>query len=171
MSAVKKVLVVGGGIGGQSVAIALAQKGVEVEIAERLDVYNVYGVGIIQQMNALRALDELGLADETMKQGYPYGQLKMNTANGHFIGLAGAPPIGKYPSHNGISRRTLHEIMYERAINLGVNYKMGTTVTQIENNKDDVTVRFADNTKKTYDILIASDGINSDMRKLIFGDF
>lgn len=171
MSAVKKVLVVGGGIGGQSVAIALAQKGVEVEIAERLDVYNVYGVGIIQQMNALRALDELGLADETMKQGYPYGQLKMNTANGHFIGLAGAPPIGKYPSHNGISRRTLHEIMYERAINLGVNYKMGTTVTQIENNKDDVTVRFTDNTKKTYDILIASDGINSDMRKLIFGDF
>ena len=69
MSAVKKVLVVGGGIGGQSVAIALAQNGVEVEIAERLDVYNVYGVGIIQQMNALRALDAIGLADETMKQG------------------------------------------------------------------------------------------------------
>lgn len=125
MSAVKKVLVVGGGIGGQSVAIALAQKGVKVEIAERLDEYNVYGVGIIQQMNALRALDAIGLADETMKQGYPYGQLKMNTATGHFIGLAGAPPMGKYPSHNGISRRTLHEIMYERAINLGVHYKNG----------------------------------------------
>ena len=69
MSAVKKVLVVGGGIGGQSAAIALAQKGVQVEIAERLDEYNVYGVGIIQQMNALRALDELNLADETMKHG------------------------------------------------------------------------------------------------------
>ncbi len=48
MSAVKKVLVVGGGIGGQAVAIAFAKKGVSVEIAERLEEYNVYGVGIIQ---------------------------------------------------------------------------------------------------------------------------
>ncbi|MFI1744155.1 FAD-dependent monooxygenase [Thalassobellus sediminis] len=171
MKTVNKVLIVGGGIGGQSVAIALAQKGVEVEIAEKLDAYDVYGVGIIQQINALKALDALGLADETMKHGYPYGQLKMHTSTGHFIGLAGAPSMGKYPSHNGISRRTLHEIMYDKAIKIGVQYRMGTTVTHIENSKDDVTVTFSDKTKKTYDILIASDGINSDMRKLIFGDF
>ncbi|WP_209399798.1 FAD-dependent monooxygenase [Pseudozobellia sp. WGM2] len=171
MSAVKKVLVVGGGIGGQSVAIALAKNGVEVEIAERLDAFNVYGVGIIQQSNALRALDRIGLADKTMEEGFPYGQLKMYTAGGHFIGLAGAPPVEKYPSHNGISRRTLHEIMYAEAIKMGVTYKMGTTVTEIENSENEVTVTFTDNTKSTYDILVASDGINSDMRSLIFGEF
>lgn len=171
MSAVKKVLVVGGGIGGQSVAIALAKNGVEVEIAERLDAFNVYGVGIIQQSNALRALDRIGLADKTMESGFPYGQLKMYTAGGHFIGLAGAPPVEKYPSHNGISRRTLHEIMYEEALKIGVTYKMGTTVIEIENNEDDVTVTFNNNTKGTYDILVASDGINSDMRSLVFGEF
>jgi 2-polyprenyl-6-methoxyphenol hydroxylase-like FAD-dependent oxidoreductase len=171
MSAVKKVLVVGGGIGGQSVAIALALKGVKVEIAERLKAFDVYGVGIIQQMNALRALDELELADETMRQGFPYGQLKMFASGGHFIGNAGAPPVGKYPSHNGISRRTLHEIMYKKATELGVQYKMGLTVASLENNKDNVTVTFTDQTKGTYDILIASDGIKSEMRAMIFGAF
>ncbi|MFI8378347.1 FAD-dependent monooxygenase [Leeuwenhoekiella sp. NPDC079379] len=171
MSAVKKILIVGGGIGGQSAAIAFANNGNEVEVAERLDAYNVYGVGIIQQSNALRALDKIGLADETMRQGYPYGQLKMYTAGGHFMGLAGAPPMGKYPSHNGISRRVLHEIMYKEALDKGVTYKMGTTVTHIENNVNAVTVTFTDGTTGTYDILIASDGINSQVRKMVFGDY
>jgi len=171
MSAVKKVIIVGGGIGGQATAIALAQKGVTVEIAERLDAYNVYGVGIIQQVNALRALDQIGLADDTMKNGFPYGQIKMHTAQGHFIGLAGAPQIDKFPSHNGISRRMLHEIMYKKALSLGVTYRMGTTVSDIENKEDKVNVYFSDDTKETYDILVASDGINSQIRAMVFGDY
>lgn len=170
MSAVKKVLVVGGGIGGQSVAIALAKNGVEVEIVELLDAYNVYGVGIIQQLNALKALDKLGIADEAMRRGFPYGQVKMFTAGGHPVGLAGPPPIGKYPSHNGISRRILHDVMYDEAQKLGIPYRMGTTVTEVENNEDSVTVSFTDGSKGTYDILVASDGVNSKVRNMIFGE-
>ena len=72
MGSVKNVLVVGGGIGGQSAAIGFAKSGVAVEIIEILEIYNVYGVGIIQQGNALRALDQLGIADEAMRRGSPY---------------------------------------------------------------------------------------------------
>jgi len=170
MPAVKKVLVVGGGIGGQSVAIALTKAGVETEIVEILDAFNVYGVGIIQQLNALKALDKLGIADEAMRRGFPYGQVKMFTAGGHPVGVAGAPPMGKYPSHNGISRRILHDVMYEEAQKLGIPYRMGTTVTEIENNEDSVTVTFTDGSKGTYDILVASDGVNSKVRNMIFGE-
>ena len=171
MLAVKKVLIVGGGIGGQSAAIALAKNGVSVEIAERLDAYNVYGVGIIQQANALKALDKIGIADEAMKRGYPYGQVKMFTAGGHPIGVAGPPPMGKYPSHNGVSRRILHDVMYEEAIKLGVVYRMGTTVSEMENNEDNVTVVFNDKSEGTYDILIAADGINSQIRAMLFEEY
>ena len=38
--------------------------------------------GIIQQANALRALDALGVADETMRRGSPYGKVKMCTPTG-----------------------------------------------------------------------------------------
>lgn len=170
MSAVKKVLVVGGGIGGQSVAIALAKQGIEVEIVEIKEAFNVYGVGIIQQANALKALDKIGIADEAMRRGSPYGQVKMFTAGGHPVGVAGPPPMGKYPSHNGISRRTLHEIMYEESQKLKIPYRMGLTVETIENNEDNVHVTFTDGSEGTYDILIASDGIYSKVRKMIFDD-
>lgn len=170
MAAVNKVLVVGGGIGGQSVAIALAKKGVEVEIVEIKEAFNVYGVGIIQQANALKALDRLGIADEAMHRGSPYGQVKMFTAGGHPVGVAGPPPMGKYPSHNGISRKTLHDIMFEESHKLNIPYRMGLTVETIVNNENDVHVTFTDGTEGTYDILIASDGIYSKVRKMVFGN-
>lgn len=170
MTVVTKVLIVGGGIGGQSAAIAFAKRGVNVEIVEIQPAFNVYGVGIIQQANALKALDKIGIADEAMKRGLPYGQVKMYAGPGnHFIGLAGPPPTEKYPSHNGISRRTLHEIMYEETQKLGVPYKMGTSVKAFENNEDNVSVTFSDGTKDTYDIVVASDGIRSKTREMVFG--
>lgn len=170
MNAVTKVLIIGGGIGGQSAAIAFAKRGVNVEIVEIQPAFNVYGVGIIQQANALKALDKIGIADEAMKRGLPYGQVKMYAGPGnHFIGLAGPPPTEKYPSHNGISRRTLHEIMYEETQKLGVPYKMGTSVKAFENNEDNVSVTFSDGTKDTYDIVVASDGIRSKTREMVFG--
>jgi 2-polyprenyl-6-methoxyphenol hydroxylase-like FAD-dependent oxidoreductase len=170
MAAVKKVLVVGGGIGGQSVAIALTKAGIEAEIVEIRDAFNVYGVGIIQQGNALKALDKIGIADESMRRGSPYGQVKMFTAGGHSVGLAGPPPMGKYPSHNGISRRILHEVMFDEAQKLGIKYRMGLTVDQFDNREDAVDVTFTDGSKETYDIVVASDGIYSKMRDLVFGE-
>lgn len=64
MQYAKKVLVIGGGIGGLSAGVGLRKIGLDVDLAELNPEYNVYGVGIIQPSNALRALDALGLADE-----------------------------------------------------------------------------------------------------------
>ena len=61
-----RVLVVGGGIGGLSAAIALRGRGVDVDIVEINPKWDVYGVGIIQPGNAIRALDALGLAEEAV---------------------------------------------------------------------------------------------------------
>lgn len=166
----QNVLVVGGGIGGQSAAIALKKAGINVEIAEIQKAFNVYGVGIIQQQNALRALDAIGIGQEALRRGSPYGQVKMLTAGGHPVGLAGAPPTEKYPSHNGISRRILHDVMYEEAISLGIPFRMGVTVAELQNNENGVEVTFTDGSKVAYDLVVASDGINSKIRGMVFGE-
>lgn len=171
MTQVKNILVVGGGIGGQSVAIALKKAGYEPEIVELHKEFNVYGVGIIQQANALRALDAIGVADEAIRRGSPYGRVKLCIPTGQQIGEAGTPPIGRFPSHNGISRRILHDILFEEAQRVGVKYRMGLTVEHINNQPDKVEVSFTDGTTGTYDILIASDGINSKVRSLVFGPY
>ena len=92
MSSVKKVLIVGGGIGGLSAGIALAKKGCSVEMVELQKEYDVYGVGIIQLGNAIRALDAIGVAEETVKRGSPYGMVKMCAPNGFQFAETGTPP-------------------------------------------------------------------------------
>lgn len=171
MESINNVLIVGGGIGGQSVAIALRQIGINVDIVEIEPKFDVYGVGIIQQANALRALDELGVADEAMNRGCPYAQVKMCTPTGHQVAEVGTPPIGRFPSHNGISRRILHEVLFERSKALGTKYQMGLTVNEIKEKEDGVDVVFSDGNIGSYDILIGADGVNSKVRSLIFGDY
>lgn len=171
MSKVKKILVVGAGIGGQSVAIGLKKAGFDVDVVEIQKEFNVYGVGIIQQANALRALDAIGVADEAMRRGSPYGKVKLCLPHGVQIGEAGTPPIGKFPSHNGISRKILHDVLFEESLKVGLKYKMGTTIKSIDNQLDKVDVTFLDDTNNTYDIVIAADGVNSKVRKLVFGEY
>jgi 2-polyprenyl-6-methoxyphenol hydroxylase-like FAD-dependent oxidoreductase len=171
MSSIKKVLIVGGGIGGLSTGIALRRAGIDAEIVELSKEYNVYGVGIIQQANALRALDALGVAEETMRRGSPYGKVKMCAPTGFQFGEVGTPPMGNYPTHNGISRKILHDVLYEAALKNGVVIRMGVTVSDIENEGTRVSVKFTDNTEGDYQLVVGADGINSKVRSLIFGDY
>ncbi len=171
MSSIKKVLIVGGGLGGLSLGIALRKANIEAEIVEIHEEFNVYGVGIIQQANALRALDALGVADETMRRGSPYGKVKMCAPTGFSFAEIGNPPMAHYPIHNGISRKLLHDILYEAAVKNGVVFRMGLTVSELENEGTRVGVKFTDGTEGSYQLVVGADGANSKVRSLIFGDY
>ncbi len=127
-------------------------------------------MAIIQPSNALRALDALGLADDCIRQGSPYNHFNMGLADGTPIGTSGTPGIGRLPAHNGISRRILHEVLHKGAVDAGVNFRMGHTVTALDDTGEAVNVTFADGSTGQYDFVVGADGINSQVRKLLFGD-
>ncbi|GAB3641182.1 FAD-dependent monooxygenase [Spirosoma arcticum] len=170
MATAATVLIVGGGIGGLSAGVALRKIGLDVELVEMNQEYNVYGVGIIQPSNALRALDTLGLADACIAQGSPYSHFNLALADGTPIGTTGTPGIGHLPAHNGISRRVLHEVLHKGAVEQGVTFRMGQTATALHDTGDTVNVTFSNGTTGNYDFVVGSDGINSSVRKHLFGD-
>ena len=68
----QNILIIGGGIGGLTSAIALAPGGHRLTIVEKDPDWAVYGVGIIQQANVVRAVKQLGILDDYLDAGFGF---------------------------------------------------------------------------------------------------
>ncbi|RZN31443.1 FAD-dependent monooxygenase [Bradyrhizobium sp. Leo121] len=172
MVLVNTALIIGGGIGGLATALGLKRKGIDVEIVERMEQSQVYHVGIIVQGNFLHALGRLGLAEKAIAAGFPYDGFHNYDANGNF--LFSQPPIymgdGDFPAFLGLTRPALHEVQLDAVREEGIPLRLGVTYEKLEDLGDKVSVTFTDGSTKSYDIVIAADGVNSPTRKLLFGD-
>jgi 2-polyprenyl-6-methoxyphenol hydroxylase-like FAD-dependent oxidoreductase len=69
MAKSERVLIVGAGMAGLGLAIALRRQGVNPEIVERRATWPRHGAGIYLVGNAMRALRSLNLADQVLRQG------------------------------------------------------------------------------------------------------
>ncbi len=167
-----RVLVVGGGIGGLCTTLALRREGVEVEVVERNPEWSVYGVGIIQPGNALRALDRLGLAEACVAAGHPILGSRTFLADGatQVAHNAFGPLVPRLPPGNGLPRPRLHEILTTRVRESGATVRIGVTATRIENASDGVTATLSDGSRGAYDLLVGADGLYSQVRGEVFGD-
>jgi 2-polyprenyl-6-methoxyphenol hydroxylase-like FAD-dependent oxidoreductase len=163
------ILVIGAGIGGLTAAIALRRKHFEVEIIEKDPSWSVYGVGIIQQSNVLRAMAELGVLDDYLAAGFGFDQLEIFIPSGVKVATIPSPRLTRdYPANIGIGRRALHKILSERAMEAGARIRLGMTASAIEDDGQAVTVTFSDGTTSKYAVVIGADGLYSDTRRTLF---
>lgn len=80
-----KVIVSGGGIGGLTLALALHQAGIGVEVYEAAAEPKPLGVGINLQPHAMRELFELGLGERVLAAGVPTRELLYLNRHGEEI--------------------------------------------------------------------------------------
>ena len=70
-----RVLIAGGGIGGITTALALRQRGIDVQLFEQADAFREVGAGIQLSANATRVIRTLGLGEALARVAvYPEGR-------------------------------------------------------------------------------------------------
>jgi len=165
------ILVVGGGIGGLTAAIALRREGHTVSVIEKDPNWAVYGVGIIQQGNVLRAMHQLGLLDDYMDAAMGFDFVAVHAPDGTQVAKLPSPRlVDGYPANVGIARPALQKVLGDRTIAAGAEVRLGVTADSIEDDGEGVTVRFSDGSEGRFDIVIGADGVYSDTRQKILPD-
>jgi len=170
MSKIRRVLVVGGGVGGLTAATAFARRGVEVLLVERRPTFDVPGVGLGQPANALRIYEALGVLPEILASGFCYDHMCIFDPRRELIVrhrfLLGDARI---PAFCALSRRRLHDILLAAAQAAGVDVRCGLTTNEIHEHDDGVTVVLTDGRSERFDLLAGFDGIRSATRQHLVG--
>lgn len=168
---VNNVLIIGGGFSGMSAAVQLRKIGVAVDLVEIDENWRAEGAGITVSGPSLRALETIGILPQFMEHGAISNGLRAMSPDGKvelkFI------PTPKVPNSNvsgngGIMRPVLAGILAEKTRESGTDVRLGVTFTEIQQDDNGATVTFTDGTTRSYDLVIAADGVFSSVRKLVF---
>ncbi|MPY32592.1 hypothetical protein FNH09_15320 [Streptomyces adustus] len=168
-SQTRRVLIVGGGIAGGVLALALRKRGIEVVLVDlRTDLGGV-GHGITLQGNALKAFKSVGIYDRLAERAYAFDQVRLRQADGSLMVEIDTPPMGgaEVPPTMGALRGDLANIIAADLPAAGVDVRLGTTVESYEDDGDSVIVQLSDGTRERVDLLVGADGIRSKVRSMM----
>jgi 2-polyprenyl-6-methoxyphenol hydroxylase-like FAD-dependent oxidoreductase len=169
------LLVCGGGIGGLTAALALAQKGVAVDLFEQATEFKEVGAGLQVGPNAFRIFDRLGLTDAISALAtFPESFTLMDAIAAEPIVRMplGADFLKRFTYPYGLMHRAdLHWVLLnackERAeINLHTNSK----ITSFSEVGDEVIAALANGDKVTGKGLVGADGLWSLIRQTLVND-
>jgi 2-polyprenyl-6-methoxyphenol hydroxylase-like FAD-dependent oxidoreductase len=165
-----KVLIVGGGIAGMSLAIRMRARNWTVDLVEIDPQWRVYGAGISITGPTYRAARRLGIADELIARGFgSHKGVRIGTASGQIVAEMPARPIEPgLPTAGGIMRPILHEILSSRTRAAGANVRLGVTLKSFEQRDGKVLAETTDGKSAQYDLIVGADGVYSKLRSLLF---
>jgi salicylate hydroxylase len=160
------VIVVGGGIGGLFAANALIAQGLTVSVYEQAPALGEIGAGVFITPNSARHLQRVGLGPSVEKWGARVG------AGSQYFRHDGAPiaPVQVTDSSGwnatfGMHRADLVD-MLANALPDGVVHTGHRGVT-FEQAGDSARVTFANGATAEADVVIAADGIHSELRRYV----
>ena len=171
MTTVQRVLIVGAGMAGMTLGLALKRNGIACEIVEIRPALTEPGTGISLQGPALRALREVGALEGCISRGFAQTFFKACDAEGNVTGTVELPRLlgPDYPATIGIMRQAVHEVLAGELNRLSVPIRLGTTVSVLTQTDEGVDVSFTDGTRGRYDLVVGADGSNSIIREMTFG--
>jgi len=166
---VMKVLIVGAGVAGLTLAAKLLQQGRTPVVVEQSEAFEDKGYSLGIYPLGSSVLHGLGKYDELVDRGEIAKSYRIVDGHGRLLQDA---DLSSFAGDIGpmvlISRTDLIEILHDAAA--GADIRMGTTATGIDQPSGDaVEVTFSDGTSGTFDLVVVCDGIHSKTRTMAFG--
>ncbi|NYH12251.1 FAD-dependent monooxygenase [Pseudomonas moraviensis] len=167
----QKILVTGASIAGPALAYWLSRQGMDVTVVERAPAFrdggqtiDVRGAGreVVRRMG----LEDLIRANTTHEQGIAFVDRDNQTKA--FIGVNafdGDGPIAELEILRGELAKLLIQHSEDR-----VTYRFGDSIETIEDDGEQVHVRFERGGEQVFDLVIVAEGIGSTTRNQVFGD-
>ncbi|RMF38381.1 MAG: FAD-dependent oxidoreductase [Alphaproteobacteria bacterium] len=166
------VLIVGGGIGGLTAALALARTGHEVRLFERAPEFSEVGAGLQLGPNAMKVLAALGVAEQVAEAGFSprAAVIRLGSSGLKVFEMAlgeaarrrwGAPYVQ-------IHRADLVTILAEAAAAAGAELNSGCAAGKFRAHVE-VTLELADGSRAEGAALIGADGLGSGIQAQLFG--
>jgi salicylate hydroxylase len=161
------VLIVGGGIGGLFAANALIAAGIEVSVYEQAPAIGEIGAGVFLTPNSVRHLQRIGLEPAVEKWGARVGrESRYFRHDGGPIAPVQVTDSSGWNATFGMHRADLVD-MLANALPAGT-VRTGHRCSSFEQDGNAARISFANGASAEADIVIAADGIHSELRPYVF---
>jgi 2-polyprenyl-6-methoxyphenol hydroxylase-like FAD-dependent oxidoreductase len=159
-----RVAVIGAGIGGLTLAIALRQRGIDVEVYERSAVLSDVGAGISLWANALKALHQLGMKGRLDVLSFTSDEGAVRTVDGAVLTSTSAR---EFTARFGMPVMVFHraellEVLRQAA--LGIPIHLDHESREVTQSADRALVTFAGGRQAHADVVVGADGLRSAVR-------
>ncbi|RFU74556.1 salicylate hydroxylase [Trichoderma arundinaceum] len=165
-----KVIIVGAGIAGLSLAIALGQSHHQVTVLDAASQLTELGAGVQMTPQAIRYLFRWGLKDDLLAESIIPDNLHIWDGQGG--NLLGTIRIKNMEAQYGapyivVHRAVLHAILHRHATRAGAQLLLSSDVVDYDFANGAVQLR--NGNRLTADLVVAADGINSFARSQLLG--
>lgn len=167
-----RIIIVGCGIGGMSLALSLRQCGLDdFTIIEQADELGEVGAGIQLSANAVRILQRVGLGEQLASFGVlPSGLSMRSWQSGEQVLWTDLGEVARkrfgapyYHAHRA-------DLLAALTAALGrAQLRLGCRVAEIAHDDDAVSLTLASGETIAGDVLIGADGIHSTVRQALYG--
>ncbi|MDO3646527.1 FAD-dependent monooxygenase [Nocardia mangyaensis] len=169
-----RVLISGGGIAGNAVALQLLRHGIHATVVERATAPRPGGQAVDLRGPSKEAAERMGLMPGIGKhqldeRGMAYidgkGKVYARMAMADFDGLGAVADVE-------ITRGDLNQVLLDELAATGtgeLDYRYGDWIERIDQDDAGVGVTFASGTTERFDLVIGADGVHSATRRLVFG--
>lgn len=162
----ERFAVVGAGIGGLTLAIALQRKGLLVNIFENAPSLKPIGAGLALAANAVKGFSEIGIAGDVLEAGAVLRKVRLKEDTGRILAETDSEKLSeKYKTVNNftIHRADLHEVLLRQLSDNSLHLDKGCV--DFIQTPDSIRLIFQDGSSYEADYVIACDGVHSVFRK------